>query len=195
MSLHWGESIFSNLYPLIIDLYKEESVKEKPEANVIVLNTLVGRQVEKKIQERFIPSFFNQDLCEKTSLLGRVSTGLFLICETLRLNRVFECLNQNSKLCSIVLKAERCWLAYLLDTYESIKCPPQNNKEVSEIAQHLRCVVVKNNNEELTNEEVQQRLNKLVALTAVFYEIHGKGHNDVTGKVPQTYFKDIFTHI
>lgn len=194
MSLNWGEGIFSNLYPLIQNLYVEEFVIAKPSTNVIELKRSVGFEVEKKLQEHFIPSFFNQNLCEKTSLMGRISANLFFICEKLRLHKVFTCFDQNSKLFSIVLKAERCWLAHLLDTYHDVKRQPQNVQKLKFIAQHLACVVTKKN-EVVSNEEVQRRLNELVALTNVFYEIHGKGHNYVTGGAPQTYFSSIFSNI
>ncbi|CCB87201.1 MULTISPECIES: hypothetical protein [Parachlamydia] len=184
MSLAWGEKIFSNIYPLINPLYNEESVEEKPPAYVIILKKSVGHGVEKKLQEHFTPSFFSKNLCKKNSLSGRVSSKLFSICKKLHLNKVANRFDQSSKLFSIVLKAEQSWLGALLNDY-------RDNQKRPFIAQHLACVV-KSKDEEISSEEVQLRLNRLVALTNIFYEIHGKGHNYVTGMVPQTYFKLIF---
>jgi hypothetical protein len=196
MNLIWGENVFSKIYPLINHLYNEESViaKPKPFASVIRLKKSVGFEVEKKIQERFVPSFFDKNLCEKASLIGRVSATLFFIFKKLRLHKLFESCNKNSKLFSIVLKAERCWLAQLLNKYDEIKFLPKNSKKHKFIVQHLARVVTAKN-EIISNEEIQRRLNELVALTNVFYEIHGSGHNDVTGRMTQTYFKFIFSNI
>lgn len=192
MNLNWGENIFCNLYPLIKDLYTEQSVVKKPSEDVIELQSSVGFEVEQQLKKRFVPCFFTQNLCEKTSLLGRISAGLFGICRTLNLHR-FVHFNLNSKLFSVVIEAERCWLANLLDRYK-IKLTPQNDLENKFIAQHLARVVTQKD-EVISNEEIQQRLNKLVALTNVFYKVHGQGHNYVTGRVPQTYFRLIFRNI
>jgi hypothetical protein len=188
MSLSWGENIISKIYPLINNLYDENLVESKSTQNVIKINESVGREVEKKLQERFVPSFFTQDLCEKDSLMGRISTNLFAICEKLCLDKIFECFNKSTKLFSVVSKAERCWLKTLLDNYEDVKLKPENEKEVDFIAKHLAYAV----NEPIFNGEVQDRLNKLVALTNVFYVVHGSNHNYVSGRNPQTYFKMIF---
>lgn len=88
---------------LKIYIINEDAVLAKPDANVIELQNSIGVEVEKRLQKCFVHSFFSQNLCEKKSLMGRISSGLFLICKTARLNR-FKRFNQNSKLGSIVIK-------------------------------------------------------------------------------------------
>ena len=90
----------------------------------------VGAQIETKLLEYFTPSFFTQNLYKKNSLAGRISSNLFLICKKLRLNKISQRFNQNTKLCSIVLKAECCWLSRLLDDYEAVRLTKMRQKNL-----------------------------------------------------------------
>lgn len=191
MSVVWGKNIFSNIYPLIIDEYDEKLVVDKPTANVVVLQDSVGKVIENKLLQQFTPSFFSQNLCKKSSLMGRLSHKFFFFCKKLHLSKKFRFFNQKSRLCSVVIKAERCWLGRLLDDFEDIKFKPQHNEKYKIIEGHL-ADVVKGEDKQISNEEVQNRLNKLVALTNVFFVRHHKSHSYVTNRVPQTYFKMIF---
>lgn len=193
MNLNRAEKIFSKIYTEIGILYDEKSVIERPPVNVIQLHIDVGNRVTDKLEGRFVPSFFHCDLYEKRSLLGRVSACLFSLAQTLHLNRVFACFDPTSKLVSTVLKAERCWLGYLLDRYEKAGLPPQDPQKVAFVAQHLAHVVKNRNELALAYPIIQNRLNELVALTNVFYKVHGLSHAEVTGRLPQTYFRAIFS--
>lgn len=192
---NWGQSVFCKIYPVIQDTYDENQLENSRIHQLQMLGGNTGEIIENKLLDKFTPSFFTKNLCEKKSLIGRVSIKLFSLCSVLGLNKKFKCLDQSEKLCSVILKAEACWLGFL--TQQSLKNPQISPEKactyLSEVValNDKERVPIENKNQESIQETIS-RLNHLTVITHTLYIKHGLSHNHVTGAVPSTYFAGIF---
>lgn len=183
MSVEWGGQIISKIYPVIKDVYDENLLKKD---TYPYLGGNAGETVENNLLERFVPSFFTTDLCEKNSLMGRISRFIFSFSERVGLNQYFTIFDRKSNLCNVVIKAERAWLGFIMDVHG--RKNPQWNNEKSKTS---LCKVIDPDNK-LTDEEHKNHLNQLVIILSSYTLMKGKGFFAGMGTVPSWYFDQIF---